>query len=289
VIAVGDLYRASAADLALARRAFPGDPIVDRLERLVRAARQAVYSERTRRGSLRAFAAHGYWRGVRAHPAALALAAAGLLGPAVLAAAWAAHDPGAAIGLLPSAFRGAADPHLHRLPSGAATQAALASSIFTNNIQVTFLAFSGGLTLGAVTLFSLVYNGLLLGALAGLTIQAGTFSVFLRYVVPHGVLELSCIAVAAAAGLSLADAIISPGTASRGDSLRARARPAIATLLGTAPWLVVAGLVEGFVTPRGVPLGAALAIGLGLGATYWGLVWSRGRSRPSQPDAGLGP
>ena len=114
------------------------------------------------------------------------------------------------------------------------------------------------------TLLVLAYNGILLGALAGLTIQSGSFSVFVRYVVPHGLLELSCIAVAGAAGLRLAWAVIEPGTLPRALSLRAQARPAVMLVLGTAPWLVVAGMTEGFVTPRGLPLPAALAVALAL-------------------------
>jgi uncharacterized membrane protein SpoIIM required for sporulation len=181
--------------------------------------------------------------------------------------------------LVPGQFRGAAHPHVHHLPLGAATQAVLASSIFTNNIRVSFLAFAGGLTLGFGTLALLVYNGALLGALAGITLQAGNFSVFVRYVAPHGLLELSCIAVSGAAGLRLAWAVIEPGNLPRGVSLRAAARPAVVLALGTAPWLVLAGLTEGFVTPRGLPLAAALALGLFLAGVYWALALARGTHR----------
>lgn len=212
-------------------------------------------------------------------PGVLAVSVLALAVPCVLAAIWALHDPAAALGLVPGQFKGAAHPHVRHLPLGAATQAVLASSIFTNNIRVAFLAFAGGLTLGFGTIGLLVYNGALLGALAGITIQAGNFSVFVRYVVPHGMLELSCIAVAGAAGLRLAWAVIDPGTMPRGASLRAAARPAVTLVLGTAPWLVVAGLTEGFVTPRGLPLGAALAVGIFWFSLYWGLVVTRGHSR----------
>jgi uncharacterized membrane protein SpoIIM required for sporulation len=277
-LAMGRRYRGVVADLAIARRRFPGDPMVDRLERLVLAGRQAIYSERSRAGaSLRQFASRGYWTLVIGRPGILAVALLAMFGPCLLAAGWAIHDPAGALGLVPAQFRAASDPHVRHLALGAATQAVLASSIFTNNIQVTFLAFAGGLTLGLGTLALLAYNGILLGALAGLTIQAGSFSVFVRYVVPHGLLELSCIAVAGAAGLRLAWALIDPGTSPRGDSLRAAARPAVALVLGTAPWLVLAGLTEGFVTPEALPLPGALAVGLSLGVTYWALVAARGR------------
>jgi uncharacterized membrane protein SpoIIM required for sporulation len=276
-LAIGRSYRAAVADLALARRSFPGDPVVDRLERLVLAGRQAIYSERPRRtGGLRRFASRDYWSLVIGRPWILGVSLLALFGPCVLAAVWAIHDPAAAIGLVPGRFRAAADPHVRHISPGVTTQAALAGSIFTNNIQVTFLAFAGGLTLGLGTLALLAYNGILLGTLAGITIQAGSFSVLVRYVVPHGLLELSCIAVSGAAGLRLAWALIDPGVLPRGVSLRAAARPAVALVLGTAPWLVIAGLTEGFVTPEGLSLPGALAVGAALAGCYWLLVMVRG-------------
>jgi uncharacterized membrane protein SpoIIM required for sporulation len=277
-LALGRGYRAVVADLALARRAYPGDPVVARLEALALAGRQAVYAERPRRrGELARFAADGYWRLVAGRPWLLAIAVAATVVPCLLAAAWALHAPGAALGLVPGEFKAAAHPHIHRLPGGATTQAALAGSIFTNNIQVAFLVFAGGLLLGLGTLAVLAYNGALLGALAGLTIGSGNFAVFVRYIVPHGILELSCFSVAGAAGLRLAAALLDPGTRPRGEALRAAARPAVAQVLGTAVWLIVAGLTEGFVTPHGIPLAAALAVGCGLGLLFWGLVAWRGR------------
>jgi len=277
VLELGRLYRGLVADVAFARRRFPGDPVLDRLEPLALRARQAVYGERTRAASLREFVLRGYWRDVRAHRALLAVALIATFVPTLAAAAWAVHDPGAAVGLIPAADRAAAAPHVRHLPSALSTQAAFASSIYTHNITVTFAAFAGGLTLGLGTLLLLAYNGLLLGALGGLSIQAGTFSTFLRLIVPHGLLELSCIAIAGVAGLRLARALIDPGVRTRGDALRADARGAVLMVLGTAPWLVVAGLSEGLVTPRFLPLGAALTYGVVLASIYWGLVLRLGR------------
>jgi uncharacterized membrane protein SpoIIM required for sporulation len=285
VLELGHLYRAAVADLALARRSFPGDPVLERLEPLALRARQAIYGERTRRGSLREFFARDYWRDVRAERRLLAIALLAMFAPTFLAAAWAVHDPGAAIGLVPGAYRAAADPQVRHLAGGLSTQGAFASSIYTHNIAVTFLTFAGGLLMGVGTLYLLAYNGLLLGTLAGLTIQAGTFSVFVRYIVPHGLLELSCISIAGVAGLRLARALIDPGLRPRGEALRADARGAVLMVLGTAPWLVLAGLTEGFITPRALPLGAALGVGLTLASLFWGLVLTRGRQRRARAFA----
>jgi len=272
----GRRYRAATADLAYARRRFAGDPVVGRLERLVLDSRQTLYGRRARSGSPVRFITTGYWRLIAERPGPLAAAALTTVASIVLAALWAMHDPAAAIGLVPGRFQQAAQVHVHALPGGATTLAALAGSIFTNNIQVSSLVFVGGLLFGVGALAVLAYNGVLVGALAGITIQAGNFDVFLRYVLPHGVLELSCFTVAGAAGIRLGWALIDPGRLTRVESMHREARPAVLVIIGTALWLIVAGLTEGFVTPHALPLPAALAVGVGLGGTFWGLVLVRG-------------
>ena len=276
VLDLGRRYRAAAADLALARRSFSGDPVVIRLETLVARGRALVYAETTEsRETVTHFLLTGYWRRVRERPVPLLVAALLLLVPALLGTLWGADDPGAAIGVVPGDFRGegaaSGDVGL-----GAAQQAEFASKIFTNNLQVTFLAFAGGVLAGLGTAAVLIYNGVLLGAIAGISIEAGRGSVFAELVVPHGVLELTCIAVCAAAGLRIGWALVEPGSRPRGQALASEARRSIEVVLGTAPWIVLAGLVEGFVTGTGLGLGAALAIGLGLGGLWWGLLAWRG-------------
>jgi uncharacterized membrane protein SpoIIM required for sporulation len=281
---LGSLYRAAAADLAFARRAFPHEPVTRRLERRVLDARQAVYADAGARRSLRWFLTTGYWRRVRERRWALVAAIVLLLAPLVLAAVWAIDDPAAAIGVVPGQFRGAAEPGGGPGGLSPGDHAALASEIFTNNIKVTFLSIAGGILGGLGTAAVLIFNGGFTGAIVGLTIENGSSTELLRLVVPHGVLELSCIAVCAAAGLRIGWALVEPGTLTRGQSLRREARPAMEMVLGTMPWLVVAGLVEGFVTGS-LGVTAAVVVGVGLGLLYWGLVAWRGRS---EAGAGLG-
>jgi len=281
LLRAGALYRAAAADLALARRAFPGDPLTGRLERLVLRARQVVYAGEPRRARLGHFLATGYWRRVAERPRLLALSALLLFAPQVLAALWALDDPGAAIGVVPAQFAGAAEPGSGPGTLSAEEQAALSSEIFTNNIRVTFLAVAAGVTLGLGTAALLMFNGLFIGAIAGLAIGYGEAARLFELIVPHGVLELSCIVVSGAAGLRIGAALLDPGLRTRGEALRAQARPAVELVLGTIPWLVLAGLVEGYVTGSLPGLGAALTVGFALGVVYWLLVLWRGRqSRP---------
>jgi uncharacterized membrane protein SpoIIM required for sporulation len=285
---LGALYRSAAADLATARRRYPRDPAIARLEVLVGRARHLVYDARTRRTSMLRFLATGYWRLIAERPRSLLLAFLLLFGAAALGALWAARDPAAALGVVPSQFRAATQPGhpWHDMTGG--EQAQFTTSIFTNNIRVTLVAFAGGITGGIFTALALLYNGLLLGVIGGLMVKAGNGVGFVQLVTAHGVLELSCILVAGAAGLRVGWAIVEPGRLTRRQSLQREARRAVLIAVGTAPWLVVAGIVEGNranLAESG--LGAVIGVGAGLGALYWGLVFWRGRAR-NAPSTWLG-
>jgi uncharacterized membrane protein SpoIIM required for sporulation len=279
---LGALYRSGAADLAFARRSFPGDPVVRRLEALVRAARPVVYAHaRPRQESFVEFLTRGYWRRMLERPWPLLAAWALLIVPAVLAGIWGADDPGGALGVVPEQFLGASDPGGNgETGLGLADEARFSSEVMTNNVQVTFIAFAGGILACLGTAAIVLYNGLFLGAIAGIVWQAGDGALFVELVAPHGLLELSCISVGAAAGLRLGWAVVSPGPRRRRLVLAEEARRSVEILIGTVPWLVVAGLIEGFVTGSGLGLGGALAVGLGAAGLYWGLAFWRGRESP---------
>jgi uncharacterized membrane protein SpoIIM required for sporulation len=279
VLRLGELYRSAVGDLGQARRGLKGEPVVARLESLVARARNAVYDTEARRESIWAFFSTGYWRRVRSSPGPLLLAAALLFVPVVLTFLWAGHDPAAALGVVPGAFRGIEDGSRTTKSAGlsAGEASVFASQIMTNNIRVTFVAFAGGLTFGVGTVASLIYNGVLLGAVGGLATHAGRGNAFVTLVIAHGVLELSCIVEAGAAGHPVGRALITPGRKSRPTAVVAEARHAVELVLGTAPWLVVAGVTESFVTPAGHGLAVNATIGLLIGGTYWALVVWRGR------------
>jgi uncharacterized membrane protein SpoIIM required for sporulation len=279
LLRLGARYRAAAADLALARRLFPGQPVTRQLERLVTDARQSVYATEPRRRSLWSFLATGYWRRVAQRRRALLAGLALLFVPMALAAVWAVGDPAAALGIVPGEFQDAAEPGGGGGLS-AGEEAAFSSAIYTNNIRVTFLVVAGGVLLGLGSAAVTIFNGGFIGALLGLTIENGTFDELLRFVLPHGLLELSCIAVSCAAGLRLGWAIVDPGPLTRGASLRREARAAVEIVLGTMPWLVLAGLIEGFVSPGQPPLPVAAVVGIAAAAPFWALVIWRGHARP---------
>jgi len=135
------------------------------------------------------------------------------------------------------------------------------SQIFTNNIKVTFYAFALGAILGLGTLYVLAVNGAMFGAILALTYRAGFGNDLLSFVVGHGVIELSCIFIAGGAGLLIGTALLMPGDLSRGDALKSRGLEAVRLIVGCVPLLVVAGIIEGFISPA--PINPAIKFGIG--------------------------
>src|SRR4051794_11192179 len=197
---LGALYRSAAADLAFARRSYPGHPLVGRLEGLVLRGRAAVYGRVGRRQSVWQFVSRGYWRRLAERPSLVFAAWALLLLPAALGAVWALVDSASAAGLIPGEFQAAADPPTAGRDFDAATSSAFSVSVMTNNIQVTLFAFVGGITYGLVTIWALFFNGLILGVIGGLAVGAGNGVAFLRLISSHRPLEISCILIRGGGG-----------------------------------------------------------------------------------------
>ena len=124
-----------------------------------------------------------------------------------------------------------------------------ASAIMSNNIWVSTMTFAGGMTGGVLTAYALAMNGIDLGAVLGLYQSKGILSLILRFVAPHGVLELSAITFSGAAGLLIASAFLLPGAMTRREALIVRGRRAIRLLAATVLMLVVAGSIEGLLSP----------------------------------------
>lgn len=283
---LGELYRAAAADLAFARRRFPGDPLLGRLEPLVLRGRAAVYGRSGTRQSLWHFLSRGYWQRLAERPWLVLAAWALLMAPALLGALWGLVDAPTAAGLMPAEFQGAADPPVEGRDYDAAEASAFSAAVMFNNIQVTLIAFAGGIAFGAFTVWALVFNGLILGVIAGLAIGAGNGVAFLRLISSHGPLEITCIVVGGIAGLRMGWALIRPGTLRRGTSLRREAIPAVEMAAGTIPYLVLCGVLEGFATGPELPVWFQAGLGFFLAALFWSLVYfrgSRGTSRAGTP------
>jgi uncharacterized membrane protein SpoIIM required for sporulation len=138
---------------------------------------------------------------------------------------------------------------------------AMASFIMTNNIEVSILALAGGIFGGLGTVYVLVGNGVQLGAVAGALVAYHLTDRLLGFIGPHGFLELSVVVVAGACGLLIGHAVVWPGLRRRGTALSDAASRAVRLLLGLLPLLVVAGLLEGFVSPSDFAWPLKIAIG----------------------------
>jgi len=277
-----DLYRATSADLALARRLFPEDPVLASLERMVVRARGLLFDRTGTRESVASFFGLTYWQLIAQRWRPMALAAALLLVPAGLGAVWALSDPSRVISVLPADFLWVTEAGTTDQAYGTAGLVGFSTYVMQNNIRVTLLAFVFGITWGLMTGYVVVQNGLILGAVAGLAFQAGNGEVFTAAVAAHGILELSCIVIGGGTGLSVARAILKPGHLTRRESLGVEARSAALVAIGTIPWLVLAGFMEGFISRTGTTWVPALIIGVIVGGGFWFLVWFQGARRRAQ-------
>ena len=211
LVALGARYRAAAADLALARRAFPHQPVTEDLELLVGRGRGVVYSRASREETAGRYFSTTLWRQLRSLSWLLWLSIGITALATALGVLWAVTDPQAASGLLPAG--GHVNVHTRGAFYGISLpeRGGLAATIFVHNILVAFLVVALGFAWGVPTAFLLAYNGLVLGVLGALEWRGGGFDQFVRLVVPHCLLELSCFALAGAAGFAIARAIVDPG------------------------------------------------------------------------------
>jgi uncharacterized membrane protein SpoIIM required for sporulation len=153
------------------------------------------------------------------------------------------------------------------------------SLIITNNVQVSFMAFSLGILLGLGTIAVLAYNGFVLGAIAAGVSRTDAAVYFWAFVSPHGVIELPSIVISAAAGLLLGFAIVEPGIHTRVDALRIAGRQAAVMMLGVIVFLAIAGVVEGLFSPAVTPPEVKFVAAALLAAAFWGYVLLVGRRK----------
>ena len=136
-----------------------------------------------------------------------------------------------------------------------------ASLIMTNNIMVTIYTFAFGATGGIGTLFYLAVNGANIASVLALTYHAGFGNELVTFMVGHGVVELSCIFIAGGSGLLIGSAMLMPGDMTRADALKTRGMEAVRLMIGVAILLVLAGTIEGFISP--VPIDPRVKYGIG--------------------------
>jgi len=156
------------------------------------------------------------------------------------------------------------------------------SAIMTNNLSVSFTTFALGITAGIGTVFELMFNGLLIGVVGAACWEAGMSQQLWSFVAPHGVIELPAIFIAGGGGLLIAKGLLFPGTLPRRASLVREGGRAVRLVLGIIPMLIVAGTIEGFVSPSELPV--ALKFGVAAGMFLLLLLFVK-RKAPRQAQA----
>lgn len=206
-----------------------------------------------------------------------AATAGGSLLVAVLLGWWVARSPGVQAALLPrAAVRDLVNHQFqHYYSQYAATS--FAAKVWTNNVWVAAEALIFGVLLGLPTLLVLFENAANGGVEAGLMFAHGKGGLFATLILPHGLLEISAVFLAAAAGLRLGWCIIDPGPRPRGRALAEEGRSSLTIALGLIVVLLVSGVIEAFVTPSPLPSWARIGIGVVAEAAFLVYVLVLGR------------
>jgi len=258
---LGLLYRQTASDLAVVREDATSRQLAAYLNQLLGRAHNLIYmgSRPKLDGALRFYAGYPQIFREMLPETALAFAlfaVAGLVGWVVTL-----HDPGFSYQVLGPQMIASIEQHRMWTESIVTVKPLAASAILTNNLSVSFATFALGITAGIGTVWMLVLNGLMIGVVGAATWRAGMALQLWSFVAPHGVLELPAIFIAGGAGLELARGMLFPGSLPRGESLGRAGRRAASLVLGIVPMLIIAGTIEGFVSPShlAVPLKFLLA------------------------------
>ncbi len=261
---LGYLYRRITSDLAVARRDFPHDRCVSYLNELASRAHSTVYQTSPfKRGTLWQFLRFGFPQVFREN--LYFIGAAFLMFTIAFAGAyWSAlRTPAFAEQLIPENTL----KHIKELGQGAWNDTSaenrnlFASFVMTNNIRVAFFAFAWGIMFMVGSVYILVYNGIFIGAVAGLCHVNGVALALWSFVSPHGYIELTTIFIAGGAGMKLGYSLIAPSVLSRKRALINAAKIAIQMLGGCVFLLIIAGIIEGFVSPS--ELSNVVKIGFG--------------------------
>ena len=248
-------YRQICQQLALAEARGYSSHLIDRLQQLTLRGHQQFYRHRSHLGARSiAFILGGFpqlvrsqWRYVLAASLCFygGLLAMGLLVFYVPELIYSLVDP-AQVQSMESMY----DPDARRLGRFAERSSvddwAMFGYYIMNNIGIAFQTFAGGLLFGLGSLFFLIFNGLMIGAIAGHLSQIGYGETFWSFVIGHGAFELNAIVLAGAAGLMLGWSLLAPGQHSRGEALRLAAQKAIALLTGAALFLLIAAFIEAY-------------------------------------------
>lgn len=282
-----ELYQRTATHLSVVRSSSPDPMLVGRLSSLVARGRAAVAGAQaplwrdagrflTRTFPAVAWRLRWWWLG------------AALLGNvlSLVLAIWVARNPEVQQSIAtPYEIRQLVDHDFANYYTEHSAQS-FAFMVWVNNVWVSAQALMFGILLGIPTLFVLLQNQLNLGFIAGLMFANGKGDVFFGLILPHGMLELTAVYLACAAGLRLGWTIIDPGPRTRGRALAEEGRATVSVALGLILVLGVSGLIEGFVTGWVHTTWLRIGIGVLAEAVFLTYVFVLGRPAVREGETG---
>jgi uncharacterized membrane protein SpoIIM required for sporulation len=281
---LGRIYRRTASDLAIARAESRDPRLVNYLNSLVIRAHGRIYRADTQgRRRLRDFFLKDFPRTFRRtwHYTAIIFAVFLVFGLIGFLGTWADPDF-SELAYVNPLWRYNINAHIHWWETLNDANQVGASNIFTHNITVTFNAFALGATLGIGTLIYILRFGAQTGAVLALTYRAGFGNDLLAFMAGHGVIELSCVFIGGGAGLMIGSAILMPGDLSRADALKTRGLDAVRLMVGCVPLLVIAGIIEGFVSPAPISPAVKFTIALLTGIALYAYLLLAGREEAQE-------
>ena len=271
-------YRRLCQHLALARERGYSSFLIDSLQQQALRGHQQLYRHRSRLSAhVLAFILADFPRLVRQQwrfvLAACLMFFGSLIGIALLVYLF----PDLVYNLIPaeqvSEMQSMYDPdagHLGRSAERAASEDWVMFGYYImHNIAIAFQTFASGLLFGLGSAFFLVFNGLMIGAVAGHLTQIGFGQTFWSFVIGHGAFELTAIALSGAAGLQLGWALIAPGRLPRAEALRLAARKSVLLICGVMLFLLIAAFIEAYWSSMTAP---SPLIKYLVGAALWVLV-----------------
>ncbi len=268
----GLLYRQAAADLSAARGDRASGTLEEYLNGLLSRAHNRIYAgRRFGFGSIVRFLVRDYPRLFRRLFPYVLTAILIFLGGVALGTLLTLARPEFMHLFLGPAMVATIERHEMWTHSIVSMKPQASSAILTNNIGVSFMAFAGGITAGLFTVYLMFFNGLDIGVIATACARVHMALDLFSFIAAHGALELPSIFIAGGAGLRLAAGLLFPGVLPRRDSLALGAREAIRLLAGVVPLLVVAGILEAFLSPSGAAIGVKFGVGAALfcGLCFW--------------------
>jgi uncharacterized membrane protein SpoIIM required for sporulation len=270
-----------------ARGAGYSAEIVDVLDALAARASAALYSAPPYRwGALWELVAFGFPQAVRRNARFVALAATLFVLPGLLGFAGAVHSRGFAVQIMSESMVSQMEKSYGEFGHGRSegTDSMMASFYVYNNVGIAFRCFATGILFGLGSIFFLVYNGLVIGVVAGAVTNAGHGHNLFTFMVGHGAFELTAIVISGAAGIAMGYALVATGPRTRWASLRAKSGDLFRMIVGAALMLLVAAFIEGFWSPSAILPPVKWGVAVLLYLSVFAYLLLAGRSR--RPAAG---